>query len=211
MSARKFSRFLFPVFVFFVFSALNMVQAQVNLLKNSDFEDATDAPWSMWVEDTNAVATKSIDKTEKISGSQSLLINITKAGSDKRVELHQNPFALKNGQKLTYAFWAKTEKGATRTARMVSNLREAPWTGYGSKDITITDSWTEFWVAVAITADVAKAGVYVELKDKTTGKIWFDRFRFYVGDYVKENLVGPTGVNLHNKIASTWSTIKSSL
>jgi hypothetical protein len=212
MLIRKFSWFLVFVCAFFVYSDLYLVQAQVNLLKNADFEDATDAPWTWWVEDTaiTATTTKSLDKTEKMTGNQSLLINITKAGSGKRVELHQNPFSLKNGQKLTFAFWAKVSKGETRLANMTSNIREAPWTGFGSKAITITDSWTEFSVPVAMTADSEKVGVYVELKD-TAGKTWFDRFRFYVGDYVKENLVVvvPSAVSPNSKIASTWSEIKS--
>jgi len=211
MIARRFSWFLFFMFAAFVFGASYIVQAQVNLLRNADFEDATDAPWSMWVEDTNAAATKSLDKTEKLTGNQSLLINITKAGGDKRIELHQNPFALKNGQKMTYAFWAKTEKGVTRPANMISNLREAPWTSYGSQAIVITDSWTEFSVPVTITANVEKAGIYVELKDKILGKTWLDRFRFYEGSYIKENLTVPSAVNSYRKIAATWSAIKSDL
>ena len=204
----KFFWFLLFACVCFVFSGSYIAHAQVNILKNADFEDATDVPWTMWVEDTTATATKSLDKTEKLTGSQSLLINISKAGTGKRVELHQNPFTLKNGQKLTFAFWAKVEKGLTRPANMISNMRADPWTSYGSKAINITDSWTEFTTPATMTADSDKVGIYVELKD-TVGKVWLDHFRFYVGDYVKENLVSPAAVNPHSKVTSIWSAIKS--
>lgn len=212
MVSRKFSWFLLFAFVSFIFSVSLAVQAQVNILQNPDFEDATDAPWTMWVEGASAgaVATKGIDTSESVTGSQSLLITISSPGGDKRVELHQNPFTLNNGQKLTYALWAKTEDSKTRDAKMICNERADPWTSYGSQSITITDQWTEFWVPVEMTANSVNVGIYVELKDTPApAKVWFDHFRLYVGDYVEENLVEPSAVRSPGKLTVSWGQVKS--
>jgi len=199
----------------FVLSCGAQAKAEIeNLVINPDFENPTDAPWSMWVEDAAAgtVATRSIDKkSDFVTGKQSLLIDITKgAGNMKRVELHQNPFVLKANQKLIYAFWAKVEKDDTRPANMIVNHRAAPWTSYGSKAINITDKWTEFWLEANITANDDKVGIYVELRD-SVGKTWFDHFRFYEGKYFAEDLgnEGKKAVDPKSKMAATWSKIKS--
>ena len=212
MITRKSSLLALFLSICFSLAGYQIALAQVNILQNADFEDATNAPWTMWVEDQagGAAAAMIVDNSESITGNQSLLIDITAQGGDKRVELHQNKFDLQNGQILTYAFWAKTEAGKTRSARMISNERAAPWTSYGSQNIEINDQWTEFWVPVEMTVDSANVGIYVELKDTPApARIWFDHFRFYVGDFVEEDLTGPASVEPHRKSTSTWAAIKS--
>ena len=202
---------LFFVFACFVVAGAYAEEEVENLVQNADFEDFSIAPWTMWVEDAgNAMAAMILDdKEEPLSGDQSLLIDISKKGSGMRVELHQRHFNLKNGQKLTYAFWAKVEKDDVREARMIVNHRADPWTSYGSKNITITDEWTEFWTPVVMTADDDIVGIYVELRD-TVGLTWFDRFRLYEEDYFEEELEGiERPVEPHSKLASTWASVKS--
>ncbi len=181
-----------------------------NLVQNADFENFNQAPWTMWVEDGNARAMIIIDDEESLTGDQSLLIDIDQKGGGQRVELHQDPFNLKNGQQLTYAFWAKLEEGEVRPAKMIANHRAAPWTSYASKAITITEEWTEFWAPVNMTADDNNVGIYVELRD-TVGLVWFDHFRLYEGEYVEEELegVGKIAVEPRSKLISTWAGIKS--
>jgi hypothetical protein len=178
-------------------------------VQNADFEDGIVAPWTMWVEDAAAVAAMSIDKREGLMESDALLIDISKKGGGQRVELHQRHFVLEKGQQLTYAFWAKTEKDGVVPARMVVNHRADPWTSYGSKAITITDEWTEFWTPVNMTADDDIVGIYVELRD-TPSLVWFDNFRLYEGEYIELDLEGlpVKAVDPHSKVASTWCSIK---
>ena len=151
-----------------------------------------------------------IDEEEVLTGDQSLLIDIDQKGGGQRVELHQDPFVLKKGQQLTYAFWAKLEEGEVRTAKMVANHRADPWTTYASKPINMTEEWTEFWVLVDVTEDDNNVGIYVELRD-TEGFVWFDRFRLYEGEYVEEELegVGKISVEPRGKLISKWAGIKS--
>lgn len=151
-----------------------------------------------------------IDKKERLEGKQSLLIEIKKKGSGKRVELHQNPLVLKKGQKLTFAFWSKVPNDEIREAKMIVNHRAAPWTTYLFKNITIKWEWTEFFGTFTMPADDNIAGVYIELIDNP-GQIWFDRFRLYEGDYFAENLgeKGSKAVDTRNKLVSTWAKIKN--
>jgi len=183
-----------------------------NLVLNHDFEDLGVQPWTMWVEDAGAgvAANLLIDKKEHVKGKQSLLIEIKKGGpNNKRVELHQNPFFLEKGQKLTYAMWVKAED--VRPAKMIANHRAAPWTAYGSKDITIQQEWTEFWTTVTMPIADNLVGIYVELKDSIKGNIWFDDFRMYEGDYEPDPELGqkPKAVDPQNKLNITWGKLKT--
>ena len=214
MTIRKSSLLAISLSLFFVLAASQMALGQANLVLNPGFEDATNAPWTMWIEgkDAGAAAEMIIDNSESFTGNQSMLINIISAGADeKRVELHQKPFIATNGDVFTYAVWAKTESGKTRAASLRSNERADPWTTYASKDIEITDQWTEFWTPVEITADSENLGIYVQLQDTPNpARVWFDNFRLYLGDYVPED-IAPSAVAPNGKSTTTWATIKSSL
>ena len=84
--------------------------------------------------------------------------------------------------------WAKAED--VRTAKLIVNHRQAPWTTYGFKEITIQKDWQEFWTPVDITADDNIVGIYVELRDSIKGNVWFDAIRFYEGDYEPDAEIG---------------------
>ena len=183
-----------------------------NLIANGDFEEFNEAPWTMWVEGA-AMVEMGVNDEEKLTGEQSILIDIVGKGTGQRVELHQNPFDLKNGQQMTLAFWAKLDEDDIREATMRINHRADPWTTYGSKTFTMTDEWTEFWVTFNMSADDNLVGIYVELNDGVKGRVWFDRFRFYEGEYIEEDIEiegGPVrAVDPHSKATSTWAGIKA--
>ncbi len=207
---RRFCWFLVCAFLVFIAVCGSWAQDEVeNLVQNPDFENPTQAPWTMWVEDASAVATLSIDDEVSFTGDQSLLIEISKKGSGQRVELHQRPFNLKEGWSLTYAFWGKVEEGDVREARMIANHRADPWTTYGSANVKFTEEWTEFWTTVNMPVDDSNVGIYVELRD-TVGLVWFDHFRLYEGDYEEEDIEGivEKAVAPGGKIACTWARIK---
>lgn len=178
-----------------------------NLVNNPGFEQGL-VGWSVWVEDANAGVQKDVDKNKRVEGRQSLVVDVFRAGGGQRVELHQNPFVLKAGQKLTFALWA-TSMPAIRNARLVCNHREAPWTAYGSKEVVFETTWKEFWIPVQIPADDAKVGIYVELRD-TKGRVWFDAVRFYEGDYVPDKSLGgeTRPVDPRGRVAIRWAELK---
>ena len=179
-----------------------------NLVLNPDFELPNIEPWWLWIEDWNAVqATLKRDNAERHTGRWSALVEIEKGGKNQRVELHQMHFNLKKGQELTYAFWAKNDGERFRQAEMFACHRAAPWTTYGKRGLLISGEWTEFWTPVHLSRDDDLVGIAVELKDGMKGRVWFDHFRLYEGDYIDENpriAVEPLG-----KLAATWAAIKN--
>jgi hypothetical protein len=181
---------------------------------NADFEGRSMDPWWLWIEDwENVEAAMTIVDWESFTGSQSLLVEITKRGGGQRIELHQGghgtpAFHLKKGQKLTYAFWAKTEGERICWAKMYAAHREPPWAVYGRNEgIKITNEWTEFWTPVDAWADDDLVGIHVELNDSREGSVWFDHFRLYEGDYVDE--FPRIAVEPRTKLASTWAAIRN--
>jgi hypothetical protein len=208
---RKFCCFLVCAFLVSTGAYSSWAQDEgENLVQNPDFENPTQAPWYHWVEDASAVAMLSIDDEESFTGDQSLLIEVSKKGNGQRVELHQDPFILESGQQMTYAFWAKVGKDDLREANMIVNHREDPWTTYGSASIRITEEWIEFHTSADISADDDMVGIYVELRD-TVGKVWFDHFRFYEGDYEEEDMEEmekDIAVEPRGKVACAWARIK---
>jgi len=93
---------------------------------------------------------------------------------------------------------------------MIANHRADPWTSYGSKNFTIGEDWQEFYTDVKMTADDNIVGIYVELRDNLKGKVWFDNFRLFEGDYVPDPELGQTKrlVDYRGKLGVTWGKIK---
>ncbi|GIX07408.1 MAG: hypothetical protein KatS3mg115_1811 [Candidatus Poribacteria bacterium] len=176
-----------------------------NLVRNASFEEGK-VGWSVWVEGAAGVQWD-VDPWEQVHGKQSLLIDIFGAGNGQRVELHQNPFNLQQGQRMTFALWLKADN--VRQARMIVNHRQAPWTVYGSTDILIDVEWKEFWVAANINQNDDIVGIYLELRDTPKGQVWVDYVRFYEGEFEpsefaeEELAVAPQG-----KLAVRWADLK---
>jgi len=63
-------------------------------------------------------------------------------------------------------------------------LAANPWTGYGEKMMTVTETWTEYYVTTPVfAADTAPAGFTFHI-GSAVGGFWVDAVRFYEGDYV---------------------------
>jgi hypothetical protein len=208
--------FLFFVSIYLALAGVHVTQAEEeveNLVVNAGFEGRSMEPWWLWIEDwENVEAAMTIVNWESFTGSQSLIVEITKRGGGQRVELHQGghgtpAFHLKKGQKLTYAFWAKAEEGISVSAIMCACHREPPWTMYCKKNITISDEWTDLWAPVDVFVDDDLVGIYVELRDNREISIWFDYFRLYEGDYILE--FPRIAVEPRTKLAFTWAAIRS--
>jgi hypothetical protein len=93
---------------------------------------------------------------------------------------------------------------------MIANHRADPWTSYGSKNFMIGEDWQEFYTDVKMTADDNIVGIYVELRDNLKGKVWFDNFRLFEGDYVPDPELGKKDflVDYRGKLGMTWGQLK---
>ena len=90
--------------------------------------------------------------------------------------------AFQKGKKYTLSAFFKCKKG-TLDVHMKPQQATEPWAGYGSKTITMTETWTEFSVTTPVFAqDVAASITFAIAFD--VGDFWVDGVRFYEGEYV---------------------------
>jgi len=89
-----------------------------------------------------------LDRTTKVTGSQSLRIDIRHPGKDRmHLHFHQSGYTVRKGQRYTYSLWMKADK--PRTIDFMALHIGPPWTIYGA-----TNSLYEQQVQLARDADV---------------------------------------------------------
>lgn len=185
--------------------ALTMVvsgaMAADNMVANPDFEVDTEG-WSIGSD----YGSLSIDGPSFVGGGNVLFAQIDSVGANSwEPEVHSPAFDLVNGTTYTYAFWAKTEPGATR-ALSCSFEQNETYVGIG-EGITVTDEWVDYhftgeWVDPSSPPDVVIHIGFEFLLDD----VWFSHFRVYEGDYVAE---AASSVTPLNRLATAWGQIKS--
>lgn len=105
----------------------------VNWAREGDFEgtrEDVEREWDVFAADYAGVkATWDLDQTTKVSGKQSLRVEIESAGGD-HMHLHwyQKGYSVREGQKYTYSLWMKADK--PRTADFMMLHIGEPWTIY---------------------------------------------------------------------------------
>ena len=109
---------------------------QENLIRQGDWEGTTEqlrADWTLYqAEYADAQATWDTDATTKVTGKQSLRIDIKNPGGD-RMHLHfyQKGLSVKKGQRYTYSLWMKADR--LRTVDFMALHIGGPWTIYASE------------------------------------------------------------------------------
>lgn len=179
-----------------------------NILPNPDFETDTNG-WSI-----GAGNTFQIDKKEKapFAGYNVVKATVDVVGANAwEPEIHSPSFPLINGKKYTYAFWAKTEQGKTRTLSCRFEQLDT-WVGIG-RDELINDQWKEYFFTGVWTHPSSPPNVVIHIalnvQPNPLADVWFFHFRVYEGDYVEEQLGGkPKAVNHSGSLATTWGKIK---
>jgi hypothetical protein len=73
-----------------------------------------------------------------------------------------------------------------RPAALWVGMELDPWSGLGgSKNITITDEWTEYQLTFTATQDFDNTRLAIQLGNSEEN-LWIDHVRFYEGDYVPD-------------------------
>lgn len=154
----------------------DLLQPNANAIQNSGFEQAM-TPWYSWVQDPGAAqASTALDTSEKHSGDSSLRLDITQAGSGKRVTITQDGMSVSAGQIGVVSFWAKASP--PRPAAFYVNHRASPWTLYGMGGATFGGQWTRYWALVDATVTDPLVGTYFEAPDTPAGSVWVDDWTF---------------------------------
>ena len=179
-----------------------------NILKNGDFDNGLDQ-WHHWTHaSANAVFQTEGKKAEPVAGENAAYISIAKEGDAVgHIQLYQQPFTLKKDKIYTYSLWAKAEKPRNTTMRIMH--QGAPWTIYSSLLMSLTESWSEFFITFTMSVDDAnsRAGIVMGT-DKTD--VWLDHIRLYEGEFVQDIAgVEPHAVEPSNKLATTWAALKN--
>lgn len=103
----------------------------VNWARNGDFEgtrEDVERDWNFF-QHAEAKATWDLDPTTKVSGAQSLRVNVEKSGADHMyLHWYQRGFSVKKGQTYTYSLWMKADK-PRKVDFMMLHIGE-PWTTY---------------------------------------------------------------------------------
>ena len=172
-----------------------------NIVANPDFEVDTEG-WSIGAD----YGSLSIDGASFVGGGNVLFAQIDSVGANNwEPEIHSPPFDLVTGTTYTYAFWAKTEPGLTRTLGPALEQLET-YVSIG-EEITVTDEWQEFYYTGEWTHPTSPPQVVIHIGFQTQlGSVWFSHFRVYEGDFVEEAASSVTPVN---RLTTAWGQIKS--
>jgi regulation of enolase protein 1 (concanavalin A-like superfamily) len=164
------------------------------LIANGGFETGVQAPWGAWggggATLTAAVVTActGADVPEgPIEGTYCLNVKVSGASTnfwDCAFNIAPPTFA--KGRKYTMSAFFKVKSG-TGKINMKPEHSADPWEGYGEQQVTITDTWAEYYVTTPVfTSDVSPTSLTFHVGFQAQ-EFWVDNVKFYEGDYVPSN------------------------
>jgi hypothetical protein len=188
------SKLTLILILIFAVSGVALSEEIENILLNPGFEDGQLG----WVLENHAgegaASQLVIDQEERLTGKQSMRIDIQKVagGTWWHVGLNQNfsqetGIEIKAGEIYTLAAWVKTEPKTTRTILLAGGENHGPWANWGSKEFNITDEWAEYHTTWEQTVNDNNARIRIAI-GHTKDTVWVDYVRFYMGEYVEANL-----------------------
>ena len=179
-----------------------------NILQNPGFEDGIVNPWTSY----GAVQIEVVGKeADPIEGDFCLHVTVLQRGAnfwDAGVQYKNLVF--EKGEKYTLAVFLKAKK--PMNINLKPELAQDPWTGYGERQVTMTEEWQEFHTTtpkMPATVNPAEITFHVAFD---VNEFWMDYVRFYEGDYVEPDLETgkPKAVRFADKLTTIWGRVKSS-
>jgi len=167
----------------------------VNELTNGGFEEGPSMPLDTWAPGTwNVYGDHTIEVVSELTGAAvpeapvegayCLHVTVPQAGANFwDVGLQNAPHTFKQGKKYTLSAWFKSKSG-TLNVNMKPELAADPWTGFGERQITMTDQWAEYSTTTPVFAQDTSPGSLTFHIAFAPGDFWMDNVRWYEGDYV---------------------------
>ncbi len=167
------------------------VRDLTNYATNGGFETGAMAPWGSYGS-AASTATAAVVKDctgaavaeGPIEGTYCLNIKVSGPGAnfwDSGFNMTAPTFT--KGTKYTLSAFFKTKSG-TGKINFKPEHAGGNWEGYGEKQITITDKWTEYYVTTPVfPADVSPTSLTFHIGFQAQ-EFWVDNIKFYEGDYV---------------------------
>jgi hypothetical protein len=153
----------------------------VNLLANGGFEDGVPDPWSTYGDATLEVVQELAGAAvpeAPIEGGSCLHVVVGSAGANFwDAGLQHAGHVFEAGKSYTLSAYLKAKEG-TMNINFKPELGADPWTGYGSQEYTMTDTWAEYTVNTGvIDANVDPATITFHIA-YAPGEFWVDDVRF---------------------------------
>jgi len=163
-----------------------LAKPTANYLVNGGFEDGIFIPWFRYGYPTTEVVTELVGAAvpeAPIEGKFCLYVYVTPGMANASdVGLVPRGVDFEAGKKYTISAFLKARKGSLDIT-FKPQLGIEPWTGYGEKIITITDTWAEYHVTTPVfTKNIRPASFNFHI-GHAPGGFWIDDVRFYEGDY----------------------------
>jgi hypothetical protein len=145
----------------------------VNLLANGGFEDGVPDPWS-----TYGDASLEVVQDDPVEGDYCLHVTVGSAVANFwDAGLQHGGHVFEAGKSYTLSAYLKAKEG-TMNINFKPELAADPWTGYGSQEFTMTDTWAEYTVNTGVIAEnVDPASITFHIA-YTAGEFYVDDVRF---------------------------------
>jgi hypothetical protein len=162
-------------------SELSTIEAPANILANGGFEDGVAEPWSTYGDATLEVVQELAGAAvpeAPIEGGSCLHVVVGSAGANFwDAGLQHAGHVFEEGKSYTLSAYLKAKEG-TMDINFKPELGADPWTGYGSQEFTMTDTWAEYTVNTGvIPANVDPATITFHIA-YAPGEFWVDDVRF---------------------------------
>jgi len=176
--------------------------AATNLLANGGFEAGNTDPWSVYGD-----ATMEAVQGDAAEGNFYLHLTTPQGGNFWDAGLQHGGHVFEAGKSYTLAAFLRSPDGLDINFK--PELAADPWTGYGSQEFTMTDTWKEYYVETGVMAENVDPGSITFHIAYAVGTFDIDGVRFYDGSYEPAEVAGPTAVQPAAKIATVWGKIKA--
>ena len=196
-----------------VFSGMLHAQDGIdNWLDNGGYEDGISAPWSTYGAATTEIVDKikGADVDEDIpEGKYALLIVVNEKGANFwDTGLQHAGHVFEAGAVYTLSAWLKAAED-TMQINFKPELGEDPWTGYGAKAFTFTDTWAEYHTTTPAMPNKVQPATITFHIGYEPGEFWVDGVRFYEGEYVPSEGIVSQAVQPEGRLTTLWAKVKS--
>jgi hypothetical protein len=168
-----------------------------NILANGGFEDGVMDPWGIYGDAVGEIA--SGDAAE---GQFYLHITTPLGANFWDAGLQHGGHVFEAGKAYTLAAFLRSPDNAQINFK--PELAADPWTGYGSQQFTMTNTWEEYYINTGMLAENVDPGSITFHIAYAVAQFDIDGVRFYEGDYVEPAAVKPAG-----KVATLWGKLKA--
>ena len=170
-----------------------------NLLANAGFEDGVMDPWGIYGDAVGEVV-----QDNPIEGSFCLHITTPQGANFWDAGLQHSGHIFDAGKVYTLAAWLRSPDNLQINFK--PELGADPWTGYGSQEFTMTDTWDEYYVETGVIPDKVDPATITFHIAYAVGEFYIDGVRFYEGGYVPGETAA---VQPQSKLATAWGKIKA--